>query len=74
MRQENTDERDVDVYHMEYTPTGCPPLACDVCGKVFATYYPTFVGIYIPKGRESQAITLCQECEARILNYLGLGD
>ena len=65
-----TSSKDVEVFHTEYLPTGIPPLCCDVCGEVFASYTPTFVGIYIPKGRESQAITLCRKCERDILEYL----
>ena len=65
-----TSNKDVDVIHTQYVPTGLPPLCCDVCGEVFGSYMPTFVGIYIPKDRESQTITLCQSCERDILEYL----
>lgn len=61
---------EVEAFHTEYLATGTPPLACDLCGEVFSTYFPQLILVMIPKGRESQTITLCSKCEAEVMSYL----
>lgn len=64
------EQRPVEVIHAEYLPTGSPPLACDLCGEVFSSYFPQLILVMIPKGRESQTLTLCSHCEQEIISYL----
>lgn len=70
MTGNNSPSRTVEAFHTEYLATGIPPLACDLCGEVFSAYFPQLILVMIPKGRESQTITLCSKCEAKIMSYL----
>lgn len=50
--------------------TGKTVAACDICGTAFISRWPALVVVKMPKGRESEVVNLCDECERHILQEL----